>query len=145
MTRIYIALACAAVLGLLLWHDHHETSRANAAVAAQREALQALDAERAARAHSDQIAKDASNAYQADLSRLAAQSHEPLSVRVCKPAHKDPLPAAGSAATGSDAASAPGDFEAAQTDIGPALIEYGLACEANGIQLDRLQEWVRKR
>lgn len=88
-------------------------------------------------------AEVSSNAYQKDLAVLNAQRNEPLSVRVCRSAK--PVPAPSSAPGGSDAASTASNAEAAQTDIGPALIEYGLTCEANGLQLTRLQEWVRAR
>jgi hypothetical protein len=151
--RLYAYLAAALLLlaGLgYVKHLHGKAAERDAAVAQARAAerrytdLQAL--------HAVQIkkAEDASNAYQSDLQRLERERSQPVPVvRLCK--RSATVPAARPAASGSDAAeaghvgeTAAGD-SGAGPDIGQALIEYGLACEANGLQLDRLQEWVRAR
>jgi hypothetical protein len=145
---ILIGLAVAAIGGIL-WHDHWISKKYQATKAELVQANATITAERAAREHELKIAKEASDGYQADLKRLEAERVlEPVPVvRLCrKPAT---VSASGPAAVGSDAASTPNDVEAAQTDIGPdigpALIEYGVQCEANMLQLDRLRQWVESR
>jgi hypothetical protein len=90
-------------------------------------------------------ANEASNAYQGDLKRLESERSNVPVVRLCKPARVS-TPGAPS---GSDA-EAPGHVgeEAAfhpGPDIGDQLLEYAIAAEANMLQLERLQGWVRNR
>ena len=109
-----------------------------------------LEAERAARAHEQRIAKEASDGYQAELKRIQADALQPAPVvRLCRRAHAS-VPEAG-AATGSDAAAPPddaggdaGDHQEG-VDIGPDLMGFAAACEANAAQLQALQGWVRAR
>jgi hypothetical protein len=148
---LYGAAAVVLLAGLgYVKHLHGKAAERDAAVAQARAAerrytdLQAL--------HAVQIkkAEDASNAYQSDLQRLERERSQPVPVvRLCRSPATVPAPRP--AASGSDAAEAghvgeaPAGDSGAGPDIGQALIEYGLACEANGLQLDRLQEWVRSR
>jgi hypothetical protein len=139
--KLYIYGAIALALGYLLWHERHLAH----VVKAQKIEIANMAALEAAHAHELKIAKDASDGYQADLKRLESErSSEPAPVvRLCRTPHA--VPAESGTPAGSNPASAPNDVEAAQTDIGPALIEYGLQCEANMLQLDRLRQWVESR
>lgn len=93
-------------------------------------------------------ANEASNRYQARIAEL--EKPEPTAtpfpaVRVCNSAPAR-VPEA-RAASGSDAAAAPDDAPADEgnRDIGPDLKAFALRCEANAIQLDELQNWIRNR
>jgi hypothetical protein len=146
---LYIALALIALATLgYVKHLHTKAGERDAAVAALTTERAARTAERAAHAHELKIAREVSHAYQSDLSRLQAERDRPLTVRLCKP-RPVAVPAASRATERSDAASS-GHVgrEAAQDpgpDIGDQLLEFGIACEANALQLTRLQEWVRAR
>lgn len=147
---IYAAIALALVsLGLYAKHQHLRADRATTRAQAAEASITAL---RAAHAHEQRIAKEASDGYQKDLARLSTERDKPLSVRVCKPA-RSAVPAAAGATGGSDASAsgrergevAEDPRDGAGPDIGGALLEYGIACEATALQLTRLQEWVRAR
>jgi hypothetical protein len=101
---------------------------------------------RAARDHELKIAKEASDGYQKDLARLERERDSIPVVRLRK---CPPVSTAGTAASRPDAEASRrvGETTAEDTgpDIGAALIEYGIACEANMLQLERLQDWVRSR
>jgi Flp pilus assembly protein TadB len=146
--RIYAYIAAAlALIGAAIYVNQlqKKASRVDAAEARAEAAENQVTAERAARAHEQRIAKEASDGYQSDLKRLETERTAPDPVvRLCKRAAAS-VPTGGSAATGPDAAGATDHVEAAQTDIGPALMDYGIACEANALQLTRLQEWIRAR
>jgi hypothetical protein len=144
---IAYGLAALAVAGLY-WRYHYVT---NALADARAEASQLhadYSALKAAYAHSTKIAKDASDGYQADLKRLEGERSQPLSVRVCKPA-KAAVPAQSGAASGSSPTSPPNNGGEVAPDIGPdigaELLEFGIQCEANALQLDRLIQWTKAR
>jgi hypothetical protein len=90
-------------------------------------------------------ANEASKQYQADLSKLQSERAKPLSVRLCRPAPKPAAPRGSDDAPTGHVGEAPAADTVAGPDIGDALLEYGIACEANMLQLDRLQKWVRAR
>lgn len=141
---IYGAIALALIAAGLYLHNLQErASRVDAAEARAEAAENQITAERAARAHEQRIAKEASDGYQNDLRRLELERAAVPVVRL----RKCPVavPAGGSAASGSDAAGTGHVGEEAAADIGAALIAYGIACEGNALQLTRLQEWVRAR
>lgn len=131
-----IALAIAMASGLL-YHRHVVKQRDRLQIA-----LSAADAVISGLKHDAKIAKEASDAYQADLTRLSSERAKPLSVRLCR----SPAVQAGSAAAERPGSASAGHVgEEASRDIGGELLEYGIACEANALQLDRLQQWVRSR
>lgn len=145
--KIWLALAVAAALGGLLYHDRHETHRANEAVARAATAEASIKTLQAAYERERANAQKASNDYQNDLARLANERSSVPVVRLCH--SPKPVPAASSTTSGPDPASAGhlGDETAQDSgpDIGPALLEYGIACEANALQLDRLIQWTKSR
>lgn len=141
MTRIYIFAAIALALAGSAYYVHHLRTR-NAALTAELDTARAsLVAER----ENTRKANAASNLYQADLTRVSHERDNALHVRLCH----SPAVRTGAAASGSDAAPTGHVGEASAGDPGPdigdALLEYGIACEANQLQLARLQEWVRGR
>lgn len=144
MIRLYAYAAIALAIGGLLLRDHIVTKQRNAAVARANVAEASLTAER----ENTRKANEASIKYQADLTALrAARADAPLPSVVCKRTRSVP---AASAATGSDAARPADDAgenagDRVEHDIGPQLDDFATACEANLIQLTRLQEWVRGR
>ncbi len=148
--RFYLIGVAVLALAGLLWHDHHQTQRANREARRADTAESSLTTLRAAVAHERKIAKEASDGYQKDLAELQRERTGVPVVRLCKPA-RAAVPAAAGAAGGPDAAGAGRVGEAPALDpvegpdIGAALIDYGIACEANALQLTRLQEWVRAR
>jgi Flp pilus assembly protein TadB len=146
--KLYIyAAAALALIGAALYVNQlqKKASRVDAAEARAEAAENQVTAERAARAHEQRIAKEASDGYQNDLKRLATERAVPAPVvRLCRSAPR-PVPTEGGTATGLDAGGAADHVEAAQTDIGPALMDYGIACEANALQLTRLQGWIMDR
>jgi hypothetical protein len=145
---LYVAaLAALAGAGLYLHHLQEKASRVDAAEARAEAAENQITAERAARAHEQRIAKEASDGYQNDLRRLEFERASIPVVRLRKcPAS---VSAGSAAAAGPDAAGAGRGGEEAAADLGPdigaALIDYGISCEANALQLTRLQEWVLAR
>jgi hypothetical protein len=131
-------------IGGVLAHDHYVTKKLNATRVELRQANANYTALRTAYDHERKIATEASHAYQTDLARLERERSNVPDVRLCKrPASS--VPATTAAAERPDAASPPDDGGEASPDIGPALLDYGIACEANQMQLMRLQEWVRAR
>jgi hypothetical protein len=149
---IYAIAALALIGGIWYVKRLHATAARvpvlERQVAQERANMAALQA---ARAHELKIAKDASDGYQKELQRLELERSNTPVVRLCKPVRNPAVSASAGTASGPNAAEAgrepqpiAGDSEPGP-DIGAALIEYGLACEANGLQLDRLQEWVKSR
>lgn len=149
--KVYAWIILALIVAGLLYGAVHIVRKANRAEAAET----ALETERkahkadiaaleAARDHEIQIAKEASDGYQKDLARLESGRDKPLVLRVCKPA-RNPVPAQTGAPSRPDGSSQGHVGEEASEDIGAALLDYGIACEANMLQLDRLQQWVRSR
>jgi hypothetical protein len=138
---IYAIAALALIGGIWYVKRLHATAARvpvlERQVAQERANMAALQA---AKAHELKIAKDASDGYQKDLQRLELERSNAPVVRLCKPVRNPAVSASAGTASGPNA----GDSEPGP-DIGAALIEYGLACEANGLQLDRLQEWIRSR
>lgn len=148
--KLYLYAAAALALGALVWFARHEHQRANAATARAKVAEASIVTLRKAHDHERKIAQEASNAYQSDLRRLQSERDKPLSVRVCKPASPArSVPAGSAAASGSSPTSPLDNGQETAGDIGPEigdqLLEFGLACEANALQLDRLIEWVHAR
>ncbi len=143
---LYAAVALALIgLGIYAKHQHDRAAKLQARAESVEASITAL---RAAHAHEQRIAKEASNAYQKDLARLNAERSQPMSVRLCKPARNSvPAPAAAPERTHAATTGHVGEETAPDIgpDIGAELLEYGLACQANALQLDRLQQWVRSR
>lgn len=114
-----------------------------------RSALKTATATIVAERENTRKANEASDRYQADLNRLSTERSKPLSVRLCRSARVQPPGAPG----GPDAASAGHVGEAAAgdsgsipgPDIGDQLLNYAIDAEANMLQLERLQQWVRER
>jgi DNA-binding MarR family transcriptional regulator len=128
---IGIAITVLAAAGYV-WHLKGKADR-----------VDVLEATLKGERESTRKANEASKSYQADLTRLQSERAKPLSVRLCRPASKPAAP------RGSNDAPTGHVSEAAAADIGPdigdALLEYGIAAEANMLQLERLQAWVRAR
>jgi len=139
--RWWLYLAGAALLAYLIWHDHHQTQRANR-LARENVELE----ERASTAEANAAkAREASDAYQKRLAaNRGARGATPVrSVRLCLGPERVPATAGGHDAAGSDGLpEAPGRDLEAGPDIGPDL--YALADEADecAIQRDALIDWV---
>ncbi len=156
MSRIYIALAIAAVLAGILWHDHYlsrklKESRAQTAHESQRadQAEVQVTAERAARAHEQEIATHASNAFHGQIAALQDElSKHPLGAVIIRVPNSTAVPS-----TASPAGSASGPDEQTEgridspveIDIAPELTAGWLDCQMNTAQLEALQGWVRAR
>jgi hypothetical protein len=142
--RAWLIAGALAVLGAILWHDHHISRLYKAEHAKTTE----LTAKVAAKERELAMQKEASNAYQQSLEDLrAARAATPVrAVRLCRPATVVPGAAGGSAAPGKEAVSpADGSDLEAGPDIGPEL--YGLADEADecAVQRDALIDWYQRR
>lgn len=141
--RLYIYAGIALAFVSLFIHDRWTAKRYEHQKAANVTLTATINAER----ENTRKANEASNAYQADLRRLEDERSNTPVVRLCKPARV--RPAATTAGSDAEAAGHVGG-EAAENlvagpDIGADLLEYGIACEANMLQLDRLQGWIRNR
>lgn len=151
MWRLAPYIVGAALLIAALWVVNGWRMEA-AKVPAYKAALIAKDKRITQEMDNARKANEASDGYQKDLAELQRASLTPFpSVRLCKRAPVTTgLPASG-ATRGSDAA-APGLVAEAPkgdlvegSDLGPDLLMYGIACEANALQLGQLQKWVRDR
>ncbi len=138
--RFYIYAAIAAAFAFVLLREKWAVDKAKRLSAENTQLVATLSAER----ENTRKANEASQKYQADLAQLRTdRSNNPLPAVVCKRARVSPAPTT----PGSDAAR-PADNppeDAGDRDIGPQLDDFATACEANLIQLTRLQEWVRSR
>jgi hypothetical protein len=146
---LYAAASAAVAIAGIIWYAHHQGERADRAEARAASAEASMKVLAQARAHEQRIAKEASDGYQNDLRRLELERASIPVVRLRKcPAS---VSAGSAAAERADAAGAGrvGEAAAGDTiegpDIGAALIDYGIACEANALQLTRLQSWVESR
>jgi hypothetical protein len=141
--RLYVYAAIGLAIAGLIWHDRYQTKRADRLAAELSTATETLLAER----ENVRKANAASQAYQTDLARLESERRKPLSVRLCRsPAVPATRTASGpdAAPTGNVGEAATGDSGAAP-DIGDQLLNYAIDAEANMLQLERLQGWVRGR
>jgi hypothetical protein len=139
--RFFIYAAIAAAFAFVLMREKWAVDKAKLLSAENTQLVATLSAER----ENTRKANEASAKYQADLAQLRTdRSDNPLPAVVCKRAR---VPAASTAPAGLDAARPADDppEDAGDRDIGPLLDDYATACEANLIQLTRLQEWVRSR
>ena len=143
--RLYLYAAAALAVAGLAWFAKHQYDRASVATLRAETAEASIVTLTKAHAHQLKIAQEASNGYQNDLRRLESERARVPVVRLCRPPRAAGVPASGAAANGSDAAGAGHLGGEASPDIGAALIDYGIACEANALQLDRLIQWVRSR
>lgn len=146
------AIVGAILLAMLAWQTHRAT-KATKALAASEAALAKstaqIAAEQAARAHEQEIAKNASNEFQRTVTtlqdELAARPLKPVVIRVPARSSLPQANGAAGAATGSDA-EAEGRLDATvEVDIAAELTDYALDCQRNSAQLDALQGWVRAR
>jgi hypothetical protein len=141
----FLAIAGVVWAGVHVWNKAQRLDQVEREYSDYRESVKKLQAEQQRQL---KIAQEASHAYQTDLRRLESERHDVPVVRLCK-SKPQPVPAESGTSAGSDAATSghvggetPADIG---PDIGAELIEYGIACEANALQLERLQEWVRAR
>jgi hypothetical protein len=142
---IYLALGLALLgAGLYVRHLAVKAGERDAAVEAYEALQESMATLKEAHAREIKNAQEQSNGYQSSLRRLESERARVPVVRLCRSA-SPAVPAIGSAPSGSHAASAPDDGGSASPDIGAALIDYGIACEANMLQLDRLRAWVAGR
>lgn len=137
--KLYIWAAIALAFAGVLWHDHHQTKRANR-LAEKANVLQAsLVAEQESRRKADESA----NRYAKRINALRGP-RSPPPVLLCKLPRS--VPHASIAASGTDASPVADDSGVLEdVDIGPRLDLSFLACEANLIKLEELQRWVRER
>lgn len=148
---IAAALILAAIAGLL-WHDKHQTDRANRLARENATLAESIEAERKARAHELKIAKEASDGYAQRLNELqAARADTPVrSVRLCRNA-SPAVPAATGTAIGADAGTAGEQPAAAGSDveigpdIGAALYAQADDNDQRAAQCNALIRWVRSR
>lgn len=143
-------VAGAVLLGLLTWEGltvRHWRSEA-ARVPQLEQTIKDREATIAEERRQAKVITEASNGYQAELTRLRNQPPSPVGpVRLCRPVGQArvPLPAAGA---GPDAAAGAGgglpQADDRGPDIGPAL--YGIADDADtcSAQVRGLQDFVRR-
>lgn len=142
-----VALAAA---GLLFTVNHWRTQAAEFKVAKVewKRTLAAKDHLLAIERNNTRKANEASTTYQGRLRDLELDrtAHGFGDIRVCRrPVFR--MPATGAASGGSNAAPVQSDAGAVEmsADVGPAASVFGSRCEANWIQLEELQNWVRNR
>jgi len=147
-----VAIVGAVLLGLLAWQTHRckvAEKRATAAEVAMAQAAVQIAAEQAARAHEQEIARNASNQFQTTVTslqaELAARPLKPVVIRVRDSAAVPEAHGSAGAAAGPDAAQPGRELETVEVDIAPGLTTYALDCQRNSAQLDALQRWVRAR
>jgi hypothetical protein len=138
---ILIGLAVAALAGILA-HNHYLSRKYQATKAELVQANATITAER----ENTRKANEAAQRFQARSDALEADKRDnPLpAVRVCRSAPR--VPQAGTATVVNEAVEThdtPADE--GDRDIGPALDEFATDSEANLIQCQELQEWVRNR
>jgi hypothetical protein len=151
-----LALAVGGAVGVVVkWkHDAEllkvERAQHTADVQRLEATIAARDERIAIEIENRRLADESSNHFQGRLRELEAQRLADGfgAIRVCRrPVLNLSTAAPGAAAGGSDAAAVPGDPGAAEvsTDVGPAADVYGTRCEANTIQVEELQGWIRGR
>jgi hypothetical protein len=146
--RWWICLGAAAAIACVLWHDHHQTHRANEAVAEKRLALaerdQALATIETLKVDAA-LNKETSHALAERLQAVDRDRREhPFSLR-CRASTAAAVPTEGRAAAGADdAATGPFD-ETAVRDFGPALADGWQDCTATAERLKALQAWESAR
>jgi len=146
------AAAVLAIIGGILWHDHHVTKKLNAVSAELRQEKANYAALQAAQAHERKIAHEASADFESRLKALdEARAATPVrSVRLCRPANPSVSATAG-AANGTDAGAAaeqpgaPGQATGISRDIGPDLYALADAADERAAQCNALIRWVRSR
>ena len=145
VTRIYIALAIAAALGGILWHDHHvtkmlkasrvETAQANATIEQLRKSR---EIEQADRKRNDET----EIAHLAELERLRAEP--PITGVYCRTS-RPKLPAqSGTAAVTNDPTTGRQQSETESDpgrDVSEGLDEYATNCAVTAKTLVDLQAW----
>lgn len=150
--RWWLYIGAAAALGFVLWHDHHQTQRANR-LAAENVTLEATVAnlhkiraiEQADRRHADETAQ----ALAADLARIRSEPRI-TGVRIC--AAPRPVSAEGRGAAGVETAAAgrlegetAPDPDAAGIDVSDAVDAYASDCAMVGAIAKRWQEFDASR
>jgi hypothetical protein len=146
--RWWLYLGTAAAVAGVLWHDHHQTHRANAAVAEKRlviaerdQALATIETLKVDAA----LNKETSHALAERLQAVDRDRREhPFSLR-CRASAASAVPAEGRAAAGADDAAAGPVDEAPLRDLGPALADGWQDCVATGERLKALQAWEDSR
>jgi hypothetical protein len=141
--RFYLYAGIAALIAFLIWKEHVQTRKLNAARVEVSTLKATLDVERKAREHERAIAKKASDEYQA---RLDAIDNAPDlgPVRLCPRPRVPPTTQAGTS-PGTHESPTGHVQEPDEIDIGPALSDFVEDCEANAAQLESLQGWIRSR
>jgi hypothetical protein len=154
-------LAVVVVICGLLWKDHYNVKRLNAARVELKQTKADYEALKTAQAHERKIATEATNEFQRTVKELqAAKADTPVrSVRLCR-SPTGYVPASAPAPSGVDAGSANGlqdaagfhpgygnadRFGDAGPDIGPSL--YAEADRANEVaaQCNALMGWIKAR
>lgn len=141
--RLALYAAVALLVAYLIYREHSLTRKLSQVRAELIVSEASLETERKARQHEIQIAKKASDEYQAELDRIRS-TPDLGPVRLCKRASV-PTATESGAATGSDEGSARHVEEPDEVDIGPQLNDFVEDCEANAAQLSSLQDWVMAR
>ena len=142
--RLYAYAAVFLVIGGVLWRLNYLSHKADRLEHANKYLVSSLKTER----ENTRKANEASQAYQSDLRRVESERSNVPVVRLCHGAPKlpaAPAPGRPDAAPEGHVSGAAAEDPVAGPDIGAELLEYGIACEANALQLDRLQRWVRGR
>lgn len=150
------ALAAAGTITVVVHWKHQaeqlplERAAHKADVKKLNETISARDERIAVEIENRRFADETSKHYEDRIRELEDQRTADSfgAIRVCRrPVVKLPAAAAaGPASGGSDAAAVPGDAGAAEVsiDVGPAADLYGTRCEANTIQVEELQRWIRE-
>lgn len=133
--RFWVYAGVALLIGGLLWKDHYNVKRLNAARTELRTTKATLEAER----ENTRKANESAKRYASRLAISRGPRSPPISI-MCK------LPSPSTTPSGTDDPGPqhePGVSE--DVDIGPRIDVPFRACEENLIKLDELQRWVRER
>lgn len=144
--RLYLYAAAALALLGGLWYVHHLKQLADRVPALEK----AVKAEKAGRAKDRTFYEterkqneEITHAHLQDIRRLESERDKPLPRLVCRTAPRAESQPAGHPHAAPEehvgSVSAPDSGR----DVSEQLLEYAIAAEANALQLDRLQEWVR--
>lgn len=149
--RWWFYFAAAAAIGILLWHDHHATHRANQlavekaqAITNQRQAEANLAAYKAAREADDKLNTETVHDLQTRLAAADAAAAHPPRV-LCRAARVPGAAPEGGAAAGADGSPVNGGDAGALQDVGPEVAGARRELETCVAVAIGLQEWERAR
>lgn len=151
MIRVYLIVAALALAAIAYQTYQRKQAERRAEVAEVRadQAEVQVEAEKVARAHEQEIARNASNEFhshvQALEADLAARPLRPVVIRVPVSSGVPEASSAARAASGADAEAQGRLNESIEIDLAPELTAYSLDCQKNTAQLEALISWTEMR